>query len=63
MTKNKILILSILSFILLSFSFYWFSYKPESIRKTCAKENTTYVDGLMRDRFENCLLRNGLTIK
>lgn len=44
--------------IVVVFSFYWFSVRPEQIRKECYKNRNMY--GIYYHDYEGCLKGNGL---
>jgi len=71
LNEYKYILLIIL--IILGFSFYWYSYKPEQIRKKCYVDayNSHYsviqqvatdksVEELMDHSYKDCLLSSGL---
>lgn len=56
---NKILNYLVL-FLLFSFIFYWFSYKPRQIRSNCSsKTQPTSIEG-NEFIYKHCLRQNGL---
>ncbi len=60
MSKNKYLILVI---IILGFLFYWYSYRPEQIKKECYKESYDkpgFRFNSNEDMYKECILSKGL---
>lgn len=49
--------LIVLLLIILGFAFYWYSYRPEQIRKECYQ---IALKGTFDKDYKSCLLSNGL---
>ena len=43
--------------VVLGFCFYWFSFRPEQIKKECYRLSSPYYGG---QNYEACLIKNGI---
>ena len=58
MSKNHITVLIALFVFILAFAFYWYSYRPEQIRKKCYDIAVTM--STFDINYKSCLLDNGI---
>lgn len=59
MNKKQVIIVSIILLLIFS-AFYWFSWRPVKIRKSCALTSANFTDDFREDFYKNCILQNGL---
>lgn len=60
--KNKNIIILLGLVIILGFNFYWFSLRPQNIRKECYKKAQAQsgFKRIINDSYEDCLMSSGL---
>lgn len=46
--------------LILSFVFYWYSYRPEKIRRDCINSFASFPEDSAEKYSKNCILQNGL---
>lgn len=64
-TNKKKIIISVIIILILGIPFYWFQYRPSSIRKYCAKEylgsrHYYFVSEESEKKYFNCLRAHGM---
>ncbi len=57
MPKKYLIGLAILFILILGFAWYWYSFRPEQIRKNCYKFAN---NGMAQYVYKDCLLRAGI---
>ena len=50
----------LITLVVLGFAFYWFQFRPTSIRKECAKNSQSTYGQILDGKYEDCLRNNGL---
>lgn len=59
--KNTLSIYFAILILIGIFCFYWYSYRPEHIRKSCINTFADFPKDSAEEYSRNCILQNGLT--